>query len=308
MASWSRSFTGLSTFFNVAHNVSTHTRDSQFYLGLSIPLGKRNLNTYANRVNGAWRQGSRYSDSLGPARNYSVSAETDTANRTISGSATLGAITRHAQLNLAANVNNRANASASANLRGGIMFHDDGITFSPYAIRDTFGLISLGDLSGVRIQTPSGPVWTDSRGRAVAASLPEYRSARIEVATQTLPRQVDLENGVHLIEAGRGSVNRVAFAVSTVRRALLHVKLPNGSPVPKAAGVLAGRDALVAMTGEHGQVFLSDIPNQPLSVVLPDGKTCRIRYTLPETTAPDSYYEHTDAVCVLDDTADDIRS
>lgn len=43
--------------------------------------------------------------------------------------------------------------------------HKDGVTFSPYSIKDTFAIARLSEpKAGVEITTPQGTVWTDRWG------------------------------------------------------------------------------------------------------------------------------------------------
>jgi outer membrane usher protein FimD/PapC len=143
-------------------------------------------------------------------------------------------------------------------------------------------------------------VWTDAWGRAVIASLPEYADSRIEVATKSLPRNVDITNGLQMLEAGHGSVNRVDFGVVKVRRALLAARLPDGTPVPKGATVVDADDNFVTAVGEEGGVFLGNGQiSSRLLVYLPDGKQCRLDYRLPEKQDMLRYYERAEAVCAM---------
>src|SRR5260364_379801 len=50
---------------------------------------------------------------------------------------------------------------------------------SPEPIEDTFGIASVGNLSGVKIDTPQGTVWTDTWGRAVIPRLPAFGKGEI---------------------------------------------------------------------------------------------------------------------------------
>ncbi len=88
------------------------------------------------------------------------------------------------------------------------------MTFSPYPVRDTFALVSVGDMSGIKLSTPSGPVWTDWQGQAVVPQVNAYGRSPVEVQTRSLPRNADINNGLAMITAGRGAVDRVEFGVA----------------------------------------------------------------------------------------------
>ena len=79
------------------------------------------------------------------------------------------------------------------------------VAFSPYEVGDTFGIAKVGDLGGVEIQTPSGPVWTDAWGNAVIPGLTAYGESSVEISTASLPRNANLPNGVQSVKPARGS-------------------------------------------------------------------------------------------------------
>ena len=105
-------------------------------------------------------------------------------------------------------------------------------------MRDTFALVSVGDMSGIKLSTPSGPVWTDWQGQAVVPQVAAYgAAARWKMQTRSLPRNADINNGLAMISAGRGAVDRVEFGVGLTRRLLLTVSTDQGAPLPAGASV-----------------------------------------------------------------------
>jgi outer membrane usher protein FimD/PapC len=187
----------------------------------------------------------------------------------------------------------------SATARGGIAFHRHGLTFSPYPVRDTFGVVSVGDLAGVRVVTPDGPVWTDRSGRAVVPSLSAFSRSQVEVAATSLPRDVDIDNGVRHLTAARGAVRHVEFGVTRVRRVLLDVKMPDGTPVRRGSTVVDDSGKLVTIVADEGRLFLDDArPGAALRVALGGGKYCALDYALSGERSAERYYETTQARCV----------
>ncbi|WP_164708612.1 fimbria/pilus outer membrane usher protein, partial [Pseudomonas viridiflava] len=85
---------------------------------------------------------------------------------------------RYAQLDLNYSRSDAERSSYQGGARGAVVAHSSGVTFSPYPVRDTLALVSVGDMSGVKLTTPSGPVWTDGQGQAVVPQVSAYgRSA-----------------------------------------------------------------------------------------------------------------------------------
>jgi outer membrane usher protein FimD/PapC len=178
--------------------------------------------------------------------------------------------------------------------------HRHGLTFSPYNVDDTFGVISLGGLSGVQLQTPNGPVWTDLWGRAVIANMTAYKPSSVQVITHTLPRNVDIDNGLKTTQAGHGAVTYMDFGVVKVRRLLLTASLADGTPLPKGSSIVDQADNFVTAAGDNGTVFVPDgSALARLTAILPEGRRCILNYQLPDEDTP-SYYETMPATCTID--------
>ncbi len=310
--SWGKSFRFGTVSLNVERDLSPRRDaryygsraydrpDNTYYVSLSIPFGKRSVRSYASNTSGYTRFGANYSERVGDRLNYSLNAERNTRDRSNAVSGQAAAMSRIAQVNLGfSDTGNRAR-SYYGGASGGVVLHANGVTLSPYPVQDTFGIVSASGVSNVKINTPQGPVWTDRWGRAVVPRLSAYSSNRVEVMTSTLPRNVDIGNGFHQVDPGRGSVNRIDFELTRVRRVMLNARDSEGNPLPSGAYVLDGRQKYVGTVLEQGQVFLNDgAGTDALTVALPDGRECRLQYELPERAGPGVLFESADARCTL---------
>jgi len=191
----------------------------------------------------------------------------------------------------------RADAERSSyqgGARGGMVLHADGLTFSPYPVRDTFAVLAVGDMPGIKVNTPSGPVWTDWQGQAVAPQLSAYGRSPLEVHTRSLPRNADIHNGLAVVSAGRGAVDRIEFGVSLTRRALLTLD----TPMPRGSTVTTEDGEFITLVQEGNQVFLPDVlDTRPLWIKAPDQPRCHLRFELPAKADPHVYFETAPARC-----------
>lgn len=186
----------------------------------------------------------------------------------------------------------------SARASGAAVLHDKGVTLSPYRVGDTFGIAKVGDEGGVRLETPAGPTWTDSRGYAVLPSLSGYKKSAIQVDTRSLGRNVDINNAWQETEAARGSVNYVNFDVVRNRRVLVEVRDVKGEPLPHGASVFDSTGNFVTVVGDNGQLFLPDAANGMKLDVQVSGQTlCSLLLTLPEKAEQNGLYETASAQC-----------
>ncbi|TKC90881.1 pilus assembly protein PapC [Trinickia terrae] len=303
---WNRMFGRVTASLNLqksfnrqsySNGAASLNNDLQFYATLSIPLGSVNVQGYSTNTGGRTRFGTSVSQTVNDYWNYSARAETNPGADGPNLSGTVNVLPRYTQASMSYSQSGWSNGAYTGQLQGGVVATREGVTFSPYAIGDTFGVVSAGELSGVRISTPQGTVWTDPRGRAVVPMLPAYQRSRIEVLTKSLPRNADLNNGIDFVDAGRGSVNFVNFGVVKTRRVLLRVTTPDGVPLPPSLAVLDDKDQYLTTSVGDGVVFLNNDAAKNLHVKLSDDKICKLRYELPVKPDLDRPFDSTTAVC-----------
>lgn len=296
---WATTIGRASASFSVECNATSRGRPvNAMYVNVSLPMGKHSVGTQLSMSGERLRTGTRVSGAVGEQISYSASVSARPRERDASADLSLGVLPRYAQLGLGASFAPRM-VTYSSSARGGIALHRHGLTFSPYPIRDTFAVVSVGDLAGVRVVTPDGPVWTDWSGRAAVPSLAAFSPSQIQVATTSLPRNVDIDSGVRHLSAARGAVGHVEFDVTRVRRVLLDVRLPDGAPVRRGATVVDDRDRLVTIVADDGRLFLDDAkPGTALRVAFGDGRYCALEYALSGEPSAERYYDVTSARCV----------
>ncbi|MBC3209343.1 fimbrial biogenesis usher protein [Pseudomonas sp. SWRI111] len=313
-ASWVKTFKHATVSFNVERSLGGNRDDDEFgrgrrrsssddgnamYLTVSVPLGgKRNVRAYANKRNGSTRFGTTYDDNSNDFATYRLSAERNTERKEQDFAGNVNLMPRYAQVNLGYARNGADSTSYSGQLRGGVAVHESGVTLSPYALSDTFGVAKVGDVGGVKLTTPSGPVWTDPWGNAVIPQLNAYQNTRVEIETKSLPRNVDIQNGFKAVSAGRGSVQKLDFSVIKSRRALLRVTDAGGKPMSKGLAVFDAKDNFVTTVVDDGKVFLTNGQlSEALIIHTSESNTCAIHFSLPQEQDLNVYFETANATC-----------
>lgn len=273
--------------------------DKALYVTVSVPLGKgRSFGSHVNKHNDNSQFGVTYSDTSKDGVGYRLAASQDNKSREKDFSVNANLLPRYAQVDLGYSQNGTDSSSYSARMRGGAALQEGAITLSPYPLSDTFAVVKVGDLSGVKVDTPSGPVWTDHWGRAAVAQINPYKVNRVEVQTQTLPRNVDIQNGLQELSLGRGAVSKVDFRVESQRRVLLVVSDAGGQPIRKGSVVLDAQGEYVTSVVDGGKVFLSNIkPNQKLSIGREGGEVCQLNFKLANKADVQVYFEQAKATC-----------
>lgn len=295
-ASWGARIGTASISANFRHQLDEEDGNGA-YVSVNLPLGRsRSVRAYSSESNGRGQVGATYNETVSDTLSYSVSTtRADDADSPGVGG-TVSALPRYAQVNLGYNQDDLSKSS-NLGVSGGLVIHRQGITASPYAVQNTFGIAQVGDIAGIKLSTPSGPAWTDAGGRAVVARLPAFGSGSVEVITNTLPRNVDLNNGYKSIDAGRGSVNFVDFGVITVRRALLTAVDAGGVVLPKGSSVTDTLDRFLTTVVDGGKIFLVDATQQGLIVNMADGSRCSLAFELPEDVSTEVHFEQLPAQC-----------
>jgi len=301
LASWGTSFGGVSISASAEWQVGGRQQsDDSIYLNISLPLGEnRRGRAWARNTGGEHRLGLGMGEQINDQLSYRVGVERDSRDREVESSVGVSALPYYSQLDFNYTRSDKDRSSYQAGARGGVVVHGDGVTFSPYPVRDTFAVMSVGDMAGIKLSTPSGPVWTDWQGRAVAPQLAAYGRSPVEVQTRSLPRNADISNGMAVLTPGRGAVDKVEFGVSMTRRALLSVTTADGQPLPRGAAVSTDSGEFVTLVQEGSQVFLPNVLDErPLWIKAPNKPRCLLRYALPKNGDPDQYFETAPAKCV----------
>lgn len=312
-ASWSKTFKYASVSASWQHEIDSdsgrNNADSRnnyqsggdtFYVNLSIPFGTQSVNTYMRDDGQTTSYGAQTAGNITPTLGYNVSAETTDKSGDYTANGGLNANLHYTRLSVNAGTSGQNSRNTSATLDGGIVAHGGGVTFSPYAVQETFGIASLGKpVSGIEISTPQGTVWTDRWGNAVVPSLNAYKNSNVMVNTETLPKNVDISNGMKSVSAGHGSVSRLNFGVLSVRRVMLKLTMPDGKPVQKGAVIFDASNEYVTTAVEDGVVFVNDAENAGDLYALTDdaGHKCRLDFALGDEPDLDEFYENVGATC-----------
>lgn len=300
LASWGnhlgRASVSLSAEWSLSH--SRRSGNNTIYLNASIPLGdSRRMGTTVRRYAGETRYGTNFSEQVNPFASYRAGLEYRSGDRHRSLTTAVSLLPRYFQLD-AGYARDTRSSSVSLALRGGLVLHDRGLTPSPYAIRDTFGVLSVGDAAGIRVSTPGGPVWTDARGYAVLPQLSPFGKSGIDVATDSLPRNVDIHSGAAVIQAGRGAVTKLDFQVRKTRRVLVSGRTADGRLLPFGATVTDGLGDVVGVVQGDGEIFVPNALATPhLRVRHADMSDCELDIRLDEQRDQNNYFESAAAVC-----------
>lgn len=303
--SWSRMFSRTYIGFTVEHDTGTSYTEpeSRFYLTVNIPFGggesrRSNLNSYVNHTKSSSRVGTSFNQRLSQDRGFTLTGEKDLRTQRSSTTASGDLLTPFSQLSGSITSDSYDNRGWSGRASGAIVAHKNGIAFSPYHVKDTFGIAKVGEESNVKLSSPSGPVWTNGDGYAVLPSLQGFTRSTIQVETNSLPRNIDINNAWQSTEVARGSISNVAFDVVRTRRVMVTPKDSNGKVLKTGSSVFGEFGEFITVVDGKGGIFISDANAVKVFEVQSSGVTlCRFKLSLPEQADNEALYETTSATC-----------
>ncbi len=145
-------------------------------------------------------------------------------------------------------------------LQGGILAHQDGMTFSQ-PLGETNVLIRAPGARGEDIRNQPG-VKTDYRGYTVVSHLSVYRKNDITLAPESLPDDVELDINTRTVTPTRGALVLADYTAKVGRRVLFNL-MHNGHAVPFGAmASLKGADGSSVIVGDKGQAYLTGLASQ----------------------------------------------
>ena len=182
---------------------------------------------------------------------------------------------------------------------GGVVVHKDGVGFSPSSIQDSFGLVKVGDITGARLNTPGGAVWTGLNGLAAIPSLTPFQKSQIELDTAAFPDGIDVDNGYQSVQAGRGAVLKMNIKVSRVRRLLMKLTRPDGQALPVGTPILRDDGEYVAPVLSGGRVFVGNyVEGQNYVADLGESKQCTFNNIKFVPRVEGEQFERATAQCI----------
>ncbi|PVZ82617.1 fimbrial assembly protein [Serratia sp. S1B] len=301
-AGYNNSWHGISLGLNYTYNKngnangtgSTYDKDHVFALSISVPLDRWMKNTYAhyglsNSQNGGTSHSTSLSGSAlaGNNLNWGVQQGYGTNGVGNSGSLNASYSGTYGQVNAGYGYDSN-NQRLNYGLEGSVLAHQNGVTFGQQ-LGETVTLVKAPGAPGVRVINGTG-VKTDWRGYAIVPYSNPYSKNEVQLDTETLPENVDLELSSQNVVPTRGAVVRAEFNTNVGQRVLMTLLQAGGAPVPFGATVNnpSQKTAQGFIVGDNGQVYVTGLAESgSLNVQWGSSaeQRCQVNYTLPKQTA-----------------------
>lgn len=267
-------------------------------MNMSIPFGSVRVGASMSRVGNNSTRGVTLDQTINERLSYSLAANKSSDSDVGAFSANVRALPNYSQLSLGYSRYGSENSTYTVGASGGVVATKQGVFFSPYPLQDTYAVVQIPGISGGEIQTPQGPVWSNSQGYSVSSGMSPYSDSRMVLEMKSLPKNVDVNNGIQVARVARDSVTNYTFGTIVSRRALVRIYLAKGKLAEKGALIYDTHDNYITTVAGDGTVFLIDSQlEQKLLLQTASGERCQVHFKLNEEPEADKLYESYDAQC-----------
>ncbi|MBM2883130.1 fimbria/pilus outer membrane usher protein [Chromobacterium amazonense] len=228
-------------------------------LSFSLPLdNNRRINYSVQGGSGNTTHLATYSDNSRPNQSYNVSASISSQDTKPQVSGDYHYNGSALQADLSASKQQGGYGSLSAGLASSLLLHAGGVSMSTASTGETRLLVDTDGVPGVPVYGSAAD--TDRNGYAVLTGIGPYQSQDIRLDADNMPDTVEASAAVRRVVLTEGAVGKAAFPVKVGRKALLQVRLADGSVPPLGATVidLQTRHG-VGMVGDNGLTFVSGL-------------------------------------------------
>ncbi|WP_300729590.1 fimbria/pilus outer membrane usher protein [Pseudomonas sp.] len=278
---------------------SNYNNPSQLLFTVSAPLGEssrvRSYSTLTALKGGGYKAQTGISGAL-PSVNdtyYNAQFSHDSQNEK-SGLLGIRATTPAARFNASYNQGRNSN-SVTLGANGSIVSHAGGINLGQ-SLSESFALAHVpGAQAGTRIGNYSS-VTVGNNGYAVIPSTRPYRYNWINLNTQDLTADIELENTMQQLIPRRGSITRSSFKTVTGRRVQMELVDASGKPLAFGSTVTNESGLPLAVVDPDGYALIMAEQRTGTVVVNHATRTCRGTFVLPPKS-PDVRYEQIRLIC-----------
>lgn len=285
---------------------STSSESEQIFMfSVSVPLSGWLSNSYVsysatqnNHGKGMHQVGVNGTALEGHNLSYNIQQSLDADERESNGSAGLGYDGTYGSVNASYDYS-RESERLNYGVKGGILAHSEGITFSQ-ELGETVALIKAPGAAGLELENAGG-IATDWRGFTVQTQLNPYDENRVAFDSDYFAKaNVELDNSVLTLVPTRGAVVKAEFVTHVGYRILFNVRQANGQPVPFGAMASAELESgsVTGIVGDNGDVYLSGMPEDgtfSLNWGKGNASRCTVHYHINKPTGVELV--QTTAVC-----------
>ncbi|HEK1766273.1 TPA: fimbrial biogenesis outer membrane usher protein [Pseudomonas putida] len=162
---------------------------------------------------------------------------------------------------------------------GSVVVHGDGVTFGQ-PVGETFALVEVPGVKGVGVDA-SGTARTDKRGFAVVPYTQPYRYNWINLETESLGADTEIEESSKLIVPTRGAITKSSFSAVKGRRLQFSLMRNGGQKIPFGAQAFDEKGTPLGVVDNQSRLLLFGVKDSGLLDVRWSGNSCKVSYAIP---------------------------
>ncbi len=177
---------------------------------------------------------------------------------------------------------------------GSLLVHSGGITLGQ-PLGETFGLLEVPDVGGVGVSGWNG-VRTNGKGYAVVPYMQPYRYNWLNLDTQTLGTDTEINETSKVLVPTRGAIVKTTYAAQTGRRLQFVLRAEQGGTIPFGAQGYDEQGKPLGMVDNLSRLLVFGVADKGrLEIRWAEG-SCTVDYTLPAANK-ELAYERVDGLC-----------
>jgi outer membrane usher protein len=270
---YSTSFKNRLSLSAVASYISAEEDDFTFGVRFSMPFGENHTTSggiSTSRHNTQVQLEARRSLPVGPGYGYHVSL-----NSSDSTYVNAGGIAQNEYGTASVAIRNSETGSEWQAGSSGSVASLGGMTRATRQIRDAFAVVNVGDYEGVRVYSENQVVGrTNKDGQLFIPGLRPYQRNQIAIEVDDLPLSARIGNLRSETSPYLRSGVIVQFDATEARDAIIHVVLPDGSPVRQGAVARVMGQKDYSPIGTDGRLYLHGLEQPSQVTVRWNGSVC----------------------------------
>lgn len=281
-------FKNISLSLSAYRNRYNERNDDGMYLSLSLPWGKGatvSYNTTLDRNDNTHRVG--YYDQIDDRSNYQLNVGSSRSGANLNGYYSHNGDVARVSAN-ASYQENRYSAFGVTAQGGMTLTGEGGALHRTNMVGGTRLLVDTEGVADIPVRGYGINSNTNRWGKAVVTDVNSYYRNRASIDLDRLGNNTEATKSVVQATLTEGAIGYRKFEVIAGEKAMVIIKLPDGSAPPFAATVLNVRQQETGIVNDGGSVYLSGInPREKMTVHWSGAAQCQIQ--MPDPLPPQTF-------------------
>lgn len=276
-------------FKNMSLNLSAYrtfynnTCNDGLYLSLSVPWGNGKTIDFDSQAGSSGNSATvGFFDRMDNNNSYRVKAGMGESGNSV-GSAYFSHQGNNAEMNASASYQGSQYHAFGLSLQGGMTATPQGVAL--HRISSAGGtrmMVDTAGVSGVPVRGYGAESRTNRFGKAVVSDINSYYRSSISVDLNDLADNIEATHSVVEGTLTEGAIGYRRFGVIAGEKAMVTIRLADGSPPPFGATVIVPGGRQAGLVSDEGLVWLTGMHSGQIMNVVWDGQTqCQLRLPAP---------------------------